>query len=166
MSLKNAENSWSKNTGGSPVVCVWLFSDPRIYRQQLKLAKRKKTKSWQQFLSPHRFCVSIKKRFCVGTRAAFTLKNTSQLSVFSSFPLTLPSRLYRANKAATPSNICLLIIHSAGTQMAPGSSGLAPGIINQLVHQLWVNAGALKFNSLLYEVCCSLQYLNEASLSL
>lgn len=49
--------------------------------------------------------------------------------------------------------------------MAPGSSGLAPGIINQLLQQLWVNAGALKFNSLLYEVCCSLHDLNEASLS-
>lgn len=49
--------------------------------------------------------------------------------------------------------------------MVPGSSGLAPGIINQLLQQLWVSAGALKFNRLLYEVCCSLHYLNEASLN-
>lgn len=92
--------------------------------------------------------------------------NVSQLSVLTSFHLSWfhARSHYSPDKPVTLSNICLLIIHSAGGQMAPASYSLAPGLINQFLQQLWVIADALKFNSLLYEVRRSPHYVNESSL--
>lgn len=57
----------------------------------------------------------------------------------------------------------LLIIHSAGGQMALGSYCLTPGLINQFLQQLWVIACALKFNNLLYEAQHSADRANKLS---
>lgn len=55
----------------------------------------------------------------------------------------------------------LLIIHSAGGQMAPSSHSLTPKLINQFLEQLWVIACAFKFYSLLYEVQFYVNYANK-----
>ncbi len=57
----------------------------------------------------------------------------------------------------------LLIIHSAGGQMALGSHSLTLELINQFLEQLWVIACALKFNRLLYEVQLRVNYANKLS---
>lgn len=91
--------------------------------------------------------------------------NVSQLSVLTSFQLSWfhARSHYRPDKTVTLSNICLLIIHSAGGQMAPSSYSLAPALINQFLQQLWVIADALKFNSLLYEVRRFPHYVKESN---
>lgn len=91
--------------------------------------------------------------------------NVSQLSVLTSFQLSWfhAHSHYRPDKTVTLSNICLLIIHSAGGQMAPSSYSLTPALINQFLQQLWVIADAFKFNSLLYEVRRFPHYVKESN---
>lgn len=151
-----------------------LISASVIYFQQVKLAGKKTS---QQFLSPSCVCIFIRKMFrpellflCVWEHEPpLAVKsespNVSQLSVLTSFQLSWfhARSHYRPDKTVTLSNICLLIIHSAGGQMAPGSYSLAPALINQFLQQLWVIADALKFNSLLYEVRRSPHYVKESN---
>lgn len=158
----------------SPVVCVAHFRSLDLF-PATETGKTKKHHNgfFHHIVSAYSlkvFRAELLSLFCVGTWAALAPKcdslNASQLFVLGSSHWSCfhGHPHYRADKPATPSNICLLIIHSAGAQMAAGSSSLAPGTINQFLQQLWVNADTLKFNSLLYEVCCSPHYVNEASL--
>lgn len=102
----------------------------------------------------------------MGTRAAVSLRRANAqmyLSCLSSrrffWAGFMPVPITAPDKTATLPNICLLIIHSAGGQMAPGSYSLAPALINQLLQWLRVIADALKLNSLLYEVRPSSRYV-------